>query len=1055
MKLRNWFGSRACTGLTALLVVSTGSEANAKPTLRMRPPTRLAQTAAQPGQPAPVPAPAPAPAPDGTPAADPAAPAADAAPPADPAAAAPLPPADGVPADGAAPEPEVDPVEPTPPTEGEVIVITGSRIGDPLGKQAPVLTLMREDLERTGLTSIGDILQQMPASGGAINGKYNSSGNFGSPPDGGGIGAGATEADLRYLGSKRVLILVDGVRWINGSSASGIAAATDLNTIPIGIIERVEVLQDGASPIYGSDAIAGVINIITRKEFNGASASAYTGGFHKGDGFTQKYDVTWGAATPKTSIVFGASFLDQRSVLSKDRTISEFPTPGIGACTGGCSSATPQGRYIFTDASGDHSITLNNGTGTPSYPTDYHDFATADRFNFAPFNLVQTPSQRMNAFTSVSHKIAPKANVRGKASFTNRQSVNQAAPEPLFVGPGGASGTRMDTLRIDATNPYNPFGISLEPSSGYGVFRRPLEAGPRTFEQNVNTFYVSGGLDGHFVVDDQRFNWDATVAYGLNRAEQRRNNAFNSARLGQALGPAYQGSDGQYHCGTIANPGDPACVPFNIFGGQGVDGRGTITDEMLAYTTFTEHDVSEQTLVDVVANLAGNLVKLPGGWLAGAVGVEYRRQKGFFEPDAIVAAGDSADIPATPTAGSFSVSEAYAELRAPLAGGMAGLELLDINAAARVSNYSFLQPELTGKFGARYKPTKDLIFRGSYGLGFRAPSIGERFGKRSRFDATLNDPCSQFEENNVPQAVRDRCVDLGVPGDGSYEQVNNQISVITDGNLELEPETSKSLNISAAFSPAGLQDRPGIDTLDFEIAYFDIQIDSPIAALDSQNQLDRCVIGNSDEACEGIERNARGDISSFSNTILNTGAIETRGLDFTAAYRSPRSAAGKFRVTSQSSYLIAFNEKIEVLEGLQTLKRAGRVAGEPERAFPRLKSSLAFTWQYKSFEATLTSRYIHSMTEECRDLMDFPGTCSDPNAADELSTNTLDATVYNDIQVVWSPRFEPGLTVTAGVNNLLNNDPPNCYSCALNGFNGATYDVPGVFGYLSAAYHIQ
>ncbi|MEO7732616.1 MAG: TonB-dependent receptor, partial [Kofleriaceae bacterium] len=874
-----------------------------------------------------------------------------------------------------------------------------------------MLSLSREDLERTGLTSIGDILQQLPVSGGAINGKFNSSGNFGSPPDGGGIGAGATEADLRYLGSKRVLVLVDGVRWINGSSASGIAAATDLNTIPLGIIERIEVLEDGASPIYGSDAIAGVINIITRKEFNGVMATAYAGGFHKGDGFTQKYDVAWGATTPKTSVVFSASFLDQHDVRSADRAISAFPIAGLGECSSACSSATPQGRAIFTDSFGDHNITLNTGTGTPSYPTTYHGFKTADRFNFSEYNLAETPSQRMNAFTAVTYKLLPTINVRGKASFTNRQSVNQAAPEPLFVGPGGASGTRMDTLSIDATNPYNPFGITLDPSSGYVITRRPIEAGPRKFEQNVNTFYVAGGLDGHFEIDKQRFNWDATVAYGLNRAEQRRNNSFNSAKLGQALGPAYQGSDGRYHCGTAANPGDPNCVPFNIFGGQGADGLGTITKEMLGFTTFTEHDVSEQSLVDAVANLTGNLVKLPAGWIAAAIGVEYRRLNGFFEPDAVVAAGDSADIPASPTSGHFSVSEAYGELRVPLAAGKKGLELLDLNAAARVSNYSFLEPELTGKVGGRYKPTKDLIIRGSYGLGFRAPSIGERDGKRSRFDATLTDPCSLFNDANVPAEVRTRCIGLGVPKTGTYEQLNSQISVITNGNRALKPETSKSVNISAAYSPAALQDKSWVDSFDFELAYYNIRIDSPITALDAQNQLDRCVSGNDDNACIGISRNAQGAIDSFENALQNTGEIKTRGLDFTAAYRSPRKRFGRLRVNSQSSYLIAFDEKIQGAgTDLITLHRVGQVAGTPERAFPRFKSSLAISWLFGAIEATLTTRYIHSMTESCRDLSDFPQTCSDFNAEDDsLSTNKLGATVYNDVQVVWAPKFDAGL----------------------------------------------
>jgi iron complex outermembrane recepter protein len=921
------------------------------------------------------------------------------------------------------------------------------------------LMLSREDLDRTGLTSVGDILQQLPVSGGAINGKYNSSGNFGSPPDGGGIGAGATEADLRYLGSKRVLVLVDGVRWVNGSSASGIAGATDLNTIPLTVVDHIEVLEDGASPIYGSDAIAGVINIITRKEFTGALATAYTGGFHKGDGFTQKYDVTWGSSSGKTSIVVGASFVDQRLVSSADRSISNFPVPEVGMCTDQCSSATPQGRIRFTDpVTGKvKNLALNTGTGVPGYPDDYHGFDTPDRFNFAPYNLVETPSQRLSAFSSVTYKLSPQVNIRAKTAFNNRQSVNQAGPEPLFIGPFGAQGTRTDNISIDATNPYNPFGFTFSSNDlNYFVTRRPVEAGPRKFEQNVNTFYTSGGLDGHFDVGPQRFNWDATLAYGLNRGEQRRNNSFNSAKLEQALGPAYRGSDGLYHCGTADHPGEASCVPFNIFGGQGADGKGTITKEMLAYTTFTEHDVSEQTVVDAVANVTGNLVKLPAGWLAGAIGIEHRRLSGFFEPDAIVAAGDSADIPAAPTSGHYSVSEAYAELRAPLVMGTPGAELLDVNAAARISDYSFLSPELTGKLGARWKPTKDLIVRGSYARGFRAPSLGELYGSKSRFDATIDDPCSKFNASGVSDDVRQRCItDLGVPADGTYEQPNSQIGVITNGDRNLKPERSNSFNLSLAYSPKALQDRPGIDNIDFELAYFNIGIDDPITALDAQRQLDRCVLGHDDVYCNGILRNGSGAIFSWTNALQNIGAINVSGLDLTVSYKMPRTNFGRFRATWQSSYLIAYEEKVLGANGFDTIKRQGTVAGTPERAFPRFKSALAITWLYKQLDLTLTTRYIHSLTEECRELSDFPGTCSNPNPDDNLSTNKLSATVYNDLQVVWSPEFDRQLTVTAGVNNLFNRDPPACFSCSLNGFNGATYDVPGIFGYLSATYHVQ
>ena len=172
-----------------------------------------------------------------------------------------------------------------PPTE--TVVVTGSRIRqDPLNQPAPLVTVDDEAIARSGLTSVGDILQRLPVSGGGLNTKFNTSGNVGFPPDGGGIGAGAVTADLRHLGPKRTLVLVDGIRWVNESSASGVGAATDLNTIPTSIIDHIEVLQDGASAIYGSDAIAGVINIITKKAYEGIEISAYAGGYDEGDGDT-------------------------------------------------------------------------------------------------------------------------------------------------------------------------------------------------------------------------------------------------------------------------------------------------------------------------------------------------------------------------------------------------------------------------------------------------------------------------------------------------------------------------------------------------------------------------------------------------------------------------------------------------------------------------------------------------------------------------------------------------------------------------------------------------
>src|SRR5688572_29254794 len=233
------------------------------------------------------------------------------------------------------------------PTSGGDIIVTGSRIRrDPLSQDSPIVFVDEEDIAKTGLNSITDVLQRLPSSGGGLNTKFNNSGNFGNPPSGGGVGAGAAEIDLRYLGSVRTLVLVDGLRFVPGASASGIPGSVDINAIPESMIERVEVLQDGASAIYGSDAIAGVVNIITRQEQDGARASVQLGGYGEGDGFLQNYQLSYGMGwnEDRTRVVIGGNFIKQDEVSAGRRQLSLFPSPGATACDNTCSSGTPNGR---------------------------------------------------------------------------------------------------------------------------------------------------------------------------------------------------------------------------------------------------------------------------------------------------------------------------------------------------------------------------------------------------------------------------------------------------------------------------------------------------------------------------------------------------------------------------------------------------------------------------------------------------------------------------------------------------------------------------------------
>src|SRR3954452_24782582 len=324
--------------------------------------------------------------------------------------------------------PAAQPTQPTP--QGE-IVITGSRIRrDPLNQNAPVVFLDKSSIDKTGLSAIADVLQRIPSASGGLNTKVNASGNLGNPPDGGGVGAGSATIDLRYLGSNRTLVLVDGLRFVNGTSASGIPGSVDLNTIPINMIDRVEVLQAGASPLYGSDAIASVVNVITVQQQRGLRASAQFGTFRQGDGHTQDYQASYGIQLPTTSIVIGGNYSKQDPVFSRDRRISQFPNPGQTTCNvagSGCSSAAVNGRFITDFASGSDTISTAPDN-TPTFAELRH-FTNADRFNFAPFQYILTPNERYGGWASVKTELTDSINFRVRGLYNRRNSENKAAYE--------------------------------------------------------------------------------------------------------------------------------------------------------------------------------------------------------------------------------------------------------------------------------------------------------------------------------------------------------------------------------------------------------------------------------------------------------------------------------------------------------------------------------------------------------------------------------------------------------------------------------------------------
>ena len=933
--------------------------------------------------------------------------------------------------------------------EMEEVVVTGSRIRrNPLNEPVAIMEIGAGDIENTGVTNLGDALQQLPITGSAINSKFNVPGNSGFPQDGAGIGAGAVELSIRNLSSKRTLVLVDGKRWIAGASASGVPISVDLNTVPDNVIERVEILQDGASAIYGSDAIGGVVNVITRQNFEGFQIDAQVGSYlEDSDGESYEFSGLWGGGNETTHFVLSMSYKDERGVETWDRARSRFPSPDATSClAGGCSGFIPQGWVILGSQLNDHSIVLNDGVlndgdqnipqfdpNVPNGGPDFHEFTTADRFNFngPGFNYLKTPNERVNAYANVRHELAPAVTLFARASYTNRTSDTKAAPEPLCVG-DGCGNPINDNMVISAQNPYNPFGadLSLADETLVNVLRRPLESGQRLFFQDVNTYMLMAGLEGEFQAAGRNFYWDLTAGYGDNRGFQEKFNSHNAAKLAVALGdPAV--------CAATPN-----CVPFNIFGGQGPDGNGSITQEMLDFVTYTQRDFSEQTLKNYAFNIGGDVAELPAGMMGFAFGLEYRDHEGSFRPDPVAERGETAGIPSGSTAGAFDVTEFYGELNIPLISGATGADLLEVNLAARSSDYSTSGSKSTYKASGLWRPIDQLSLRGSFSTGFRAPGIGELFGGAAREDFTFLDPCADYtgvlgsdnggRDAPQPQNIQDNCATLGVAPE--LAQLNPQLSAVSTGNESLGPEESDNITAGIVYSPAWSEGQAWSDGITLSVDYYSVEVTDAVQGISPGQLIEACVNTLNAFFCDNVPRGVTGQVGTVENQLQNIGAIDASGYDIAFSYLSPETGVGTFTVDIDATHLAEYKETTNNPDGTQTVNDLTGTAPDETffRAFPEWRAVTSVGWNYNNFQGLLRFRWV--------DEMDNDGA-------------KLDSATFTDLRLSWIPDFaEDALTLSLGFNNLLDEDPPVCQNCGVIGINPVVHDLPGRVGYLRVTY---
>ena len=887
----------------------------------------------------------------------------------------------------------------------EKIEVTGSRIRrTDIEGANPVTVMSRVDIEKFGITSIGDVLQAIPSAGSAINTNNNNGGN------------GTTTINIRGIGSNRTLVLVNGKRW-----APGLTGSVDLNNIPASIIERIEVLKDGASAVYGSDAVAGVVNIITRQDFEGVHASGYIGQYDEGDGNKEQWDIGFGTSNDKGNVYFNISYVEEEPTLAGDREISAVPTFGTPEGFGG-SSAPPQGRFWTFDQAdnGFNEQGDSNGGLEPWVEPD-------SRFNFAPFNYLSTPQERTNIYTQARYELTDNLSVNVTGFYGNRKSEQALAPTPLFIGT--AYGDTGFTLSAD--NPFSPYDFDVttdqdvldaDPNARemFLFGRRMMEAGFRSFKQNVDQFQFNGGFEGVIEFADREFFWDANYTYADITQNTSTDGLLNMDRVAQAIG-------------------DPAnctgeCTPLNLFGGApNVIGEGTITQEMLDYITFTAQDELNSSLESYSANISGELLELPAGYLAFASGYEKRWQSGYDQPDAIIAAGITSGNARQPTSGAFSVEEVYLELAVPLLSDMPGVEQLDLELATRYSDYSNFGDTTNSKIGLKWRINDDLLVRGTWSEAFRAPSLDELFSGNSDSFAPLTDPCNGGAAGNpeLPGCA-------GIPA--NYEQPNTQIRTTVGGNANLEAEEAESFTYGFVYSPEAVE---GL-SITFDI--FDIEVDNAVSSVGAQTILNACA-QTGVNLCSLIERGAGGNVVDLFNGQVNLGGQTTSGFDYNVAYNF-ETEYGDFRINWDGTYV---DERttivIDPITNTSTEFNDAGLAGDRD-VVPRLRTNLAVTWAYDDWTANWLVRFIGHTTEECSidgDTLDQQ-LCSDPS--EELggdSFNELEDMAYHDVSLGYA--VNDNLRITLGVNNLFDTDPEVSYSTFANSFDPSMYEIPGQFFY--------
>lgn len=891
----------------------------------------------------------------------------------------------------------------------EKIEVTGSRLSRAsMETPVPVTVIGRDDIVQTGAINVAQVLNMSPV---AIAGSDQSNSAFSTTT----VGLNTTE--LRNMGAARTLVLVNGQRFVSGVDPST-GYAVDLNAIPTVMIERIEILKSASSAVYGSDAVAGVVNIITRKDFEGVEVNAQTGISGEHDRQTQNINLTTGKDWADGNAWFSFGIDNDEGLKSTDRSFSAVDRAILLDDNGNeyvgevLSSYPPQGR-----------ITTDNN----SYNGDGTDYSGG--FNRASARQLVTPLERRYVAAEIRQNLASDLSVFGSVHWNSAETQGSTIePTPFNIGEDLWMNHRVEQP-IDGLSVYSPLVPDLlrqnllaegvEDLNETTFVRRMSEFGERSTDVTRDTLRIATG----FTYDiNYNWTWDNYMTWGRTNQEQLNGGQVNTDRARLALDVVEDGNGNLVCADPIARM--QGCVPLNLFG------ENSVSPEAVDYisTPAKATGTAEQFVVQSV--LSGDLpIELDGGFVGLAGGLEYREEKGTYSPGDLAQTGASSTNLSEPTAGRFDTKDIFVETRLPV------LMNLSVDLAARYSDHSATGSATTWNLGTEYEPVDGFKLRASAATAIRTPNISDLYSGAGETFAAVSDPCVDVTASttgNIAENCRSiASVDNRIQNDGSFTLTQAEAQGtggMVGGNPNVKEETANTYSLGAIWQVT--------DELSATVDYYNIEVEDAIAITGRSTVLQRCYSVNPDNfdaSCnDQVFRSSEGVLVDVDSSSSNENIISTSGVDLELNYRKTI-ADGQFSADLIWNYIDEYS--VESIYDGSVENYEGEITTPNHRANLNLGYSLnelSFSWRMRYWDSAKDSMngYNYNFT----------------NFAPLNEFNNVGSVTYHDISARYF--MNDNYEFSVGVRNAFDKKPPMLPQGTVSGGTGINtaseaYDVTG------------